>query len=278
MNGGTLAKLLTKQVDEPSVLGGLLNYRGANKELKDAVNFRLYDESPELYHADYEGALLGEGGSSNIPRLHVDDLKHYFGNLSADIPSRYKRSTGKRDIDELAALAGYDDIDTYVESIQGELSNRASARESKRLLSERRNDPEFLGKVKSDLEAEKAMYAPDPEPFQPSKRDLQWYMKNVAIPKSKVTQIDVQAPQQTGMKNFKINRNDIDHVVPEFAIKYLPSNHNIPVRNLSPEPQPIVQPQPTPGVVPLNKQPIQQPTDWQAVLASVLGTKVATGE
>ena len=275
MNGGTLGKILAKQVDEPSVLGGLLNYRKAPKELKDAVNFRLYDESPDLFHGDYEGALLGEGGTTDIPRLHVDDLKHYFGNLSSDIPTRYKRSTGKRDIDELAAMAGYDDIDSYVESIQGELGARAKARENKRLLSERRNDPKFLTQVQRDLEAEKAMYAPDPAPFEPSKRDLQWYMKNVQIPKSKVTQIEVTAPQQTGMENFKINRNDISYSVPESVIRYIPSNHQIPVRNLSPKS--IAQPAPTPGVVPLNGQPMQQSPDWRESLANILTLQTAMG-
>lgn len=274
MNGGTLGKILAKQVDEPSVLGGLLNYRKAPKELKDAVNFRLYDESPDLFNGDYEGALLGEGGTTDIPRLHVDDLKHYFGNLSSDIPTRYKRSTGKRDIDELAAMAGYDDIDAYVESIQSELGARASARESKRALSERRNDPKFLAQVQKDLEAEKAMYAP-PEVFEPSKRDLQWYMKNVQIPKSKVHQIEVTAPQQTGMENFKINRNDISYSVPKSVIKYIPSNHQIPVRNLSP--QPIAQPAAAPGVIPLNRQPMQQSPDWREGLANILTLQTAMG-
>ena len=274
MNGGTLGKILAKQVDEPSVLGGLLSYRKASKELKDAVNFRLYDESPELFHTDYDGMMLGEGGSRDIPRLHVDDLKHYFGNLSADIPTRYKRSTGRRDIDELAAMAGYDDIDAYVESIQSELSARASARESKRLLSERRNDPKFLAQVQKDLEAEKAMYAP-PDVFEPGKRDLQWYIKNVAIPKSKVTQIEVKSPPKTGMENFKINRNDISYEVPESVIKYIPSNHQIPVRNLSPKP--TAQPAPTPGVVQLNAQPMQQSPDWREGLANILTLQTAMG-
>lgn len=274
MNGGTLGKILARQADEPSVLGGLLNYRKANKELKDAVNFRLYDESPELFHTDYEGAMLSEGGGTGIPRLHVDDLKHYFGNLSADIPTRYKRTTGRRDIDELAAMAGYDNIDAYVESIQSELGARASARESKRALSERRNDPKFLAQVQKDLEAEKAMYAP-PEVFEPSKRDLQWYMKNVQIPKSKVTQIEVKAPQQDGMQNFKINRNDISYSVPESVIRYIPSNHQIPVRNLSPKP--IAQPAPTSGVLPLGVQPIQQSPDWREGLANILTLQTAMG-
>lgn len=270
-----LGKVLSKQLDEPSVLGGLLNYKKAPKELKEAVNFRLYDESPELFHNDYEGAMLSEGGGAGIPRLHVDDLKHYFGNLSSDIPARYKRTTGKRDIDELASFAGYDDIDQFVESIQGELGARAKSRQNKELLRERRNDPEFLTQVQKDLEAERAMYAPDPAPFEPSKRDLQWYMKNVAIPKSKVTQIEVKAPQQDGMKNFKINRNDVSsYQVPELAIKYLPSNHTIPVRNLSPRPA-AAPATPAGSVVPLNKQPVQEPQGWGG-LANIMMLQTAT--
>lgn len=276
MNGGTLGKIIAKQIDEPSVLGGLLNYRSANKELKNAVNFRLYDENPGLFHDDYQGALLGEGQSSEIPRLHVEDIKHYFGHTE-DLPSRYKRSTGKRDIDELAALAGYDDIDQFVESIQGELGARAGARANKLELSERRNDPKFLSQVQKDLFEEKAKYAPDPQPFEPSKRDLQWYMKNVQIPKSKVTQIEVQAPQQTGMENFKINRNDQSYQVPEFAIKYLPSNHQIPVRNLSQKPAAVSQPTPMPSVVSSNKQPVQQSQGWGGSLANIMMLQSAMG-
>ena len=150
MGGGVLSKLLTSVADDaaaaatkPTVLKNLLTYRGANKELKDAINYRLYENEPELFHNDYEGMLLGEGASSGIPRLHVDDLKHYFGHTE-DIPSRYKRTTGKRDIDELTAMAGYDDIDNYVESIQGELLSRSKKREQKQLLSERRNDQSFI--------------------------------------------------------------------------------------------------------------------------------------
>lgn len=245
MNGGILGKLLTNTADEvvsgvakkadDSVLGNLLNYRSANKELKAAINHRLYDESPDLYHDDFDGPILGEGGSTDIPRLHVDDLKHYFGELSRDIPARYKRTTGKRDIDELAALAGYDDIDTYVESIQRELGTRARSRENKKLLSERRNDPEFIKETQKILDDEKAQYAPDPEPFEPSKRDLQWYLKNVAIPKSKVTQIEVKGPEPTGMENFKINRNDVSPEVTKLAVDYLPSASKVPVNGKLPQ-------------------------------------------
>jgi len=277
VNGGTLGKILAKQLDEPSVLGGLLNYKSAGKELKTAVNHRLYNESPDLFHTDMTGNMLGEGGSSQIPRMHVEDLKRYFGHTE-DIPTKYKRSTGRQDIDQLASMAGYDDIDQFVESVQGELGSRSKARANKQLLSERRNDPEFLTQVQKDLEAEKAMYAPDPEPFQPSKRDLQWYMKNVQIPKSKVTQIDVKAPQQTGMQNFKINRNDISYSVPESVIKYIPSNHQIPVRNLSQPSAPVAQPSRAPSVVPLNKQPMQQSPGYGEGLANRLTLQAAMGE
>lgn len=246
MNGGTLAKLLTNTADEvvsgaagkvdKSVLGGLLNYRSANKELKSAINHRIYEEKPDLiYGDDYEGALLGEGGSDKIPRLHVDDLKHYFGNLASDMPTRYKRTTGKRDIDELAALAGYDDIDSYVESIHSELGRRAAKRENKQFLSERRNDPEFIKETQKILDEEKAMYAPDPEPFEPGKRDLQWYLKNVTIPKSKVTQIEVKGPEPTGMENFKINRGDVSPEVTKLAVDYLPSSSKVPVNGKLPK-------------------------------------------
>lgn len=248
MNGGILGKLLTNTADEvvsgvtkkadDSVLGGLLNYRSLNKETKAALNHRLYEEDPMLFHDDFEGAMLGEGGSKDIPRLHVDDLKHYFGNLSSDIPARYKRTTGKRDIDELAAMAGYDDIDQYVESIQGELSSRAQQRANKQLLSERRNDPEFIKETKKILDEEKAYYGtPDPEVpvYEPTKRDLQWYLKNVAIPKSKVTQIEVKTPPKTGMENFKINRNDVSPTVTKPEIDYKPQLERIMVNGKLPQ-------------------------------------------
>lgn len=247
MNGGILGKLLTNTADEvvsgvakkadDSILGNLLNYRSANKELKNAINHRLYDDSPDLFHDDFEGALLGEGGSDKIPRMHVNDLKRYFGHTE-DIPSKYKRTTGKEDIDELAALAGYDDIDQYVESIQTELGSRARQRENKRLLSERRNDPEFIKETQKILDDEKAYYGtPDPEVpvYEPTKRDLQWYLKNVAIPKSKVTQIEVKTPPKTGMENFKINRNDVSPEVTRPDIDYQPSLEKIKVNGKLPQ-------------------------------------------
>lgn len=247
MNGGILGKLLTNTADEvvsgvakkadDSVLGGLLNYRSLNKETKAALNHRLYEEDPMLFHDDFEGAMLGEGGSTTIPRMHVNDLKRYFGHTE-DIPSKYKRTTGKEDIDELAALAGYDDIDQFVESIQGELGSRAKQRANKQLLSERRNDPEFIKETQKILDDEKAYYGtPDPEVpvYEPTKRDLQWYLKNVAIPKSKVTQIEVKTPPKTGMENFKINRNDVSPTVTRPEIDYKPQLEKILVNGKMPQ-------------------------------------------
>lgn len=270
MNGGSvLSKLLSGALEDT----GNMAYRAANKELKDALNHRIYNESPELFNIDYQGALLGEGGSSSIPRMHVDDLKHYFGHTQ-DIPAKYKRTTGKRDIDELAALAGHDDIDSFVESVQGELSARAAQRDSARKLSERRNDLGFIRDTQKLLNDEKSYYGA-PEVFEPSARDYQWYVKNVSSKKGEIKQIPVKAPQQDGMKNFKINRNDISYDVPAPAIQYLPSTARIPVRNLSPRPA-----TPTQNVLPSNQMivPRSDQYDPRSALASVLALNVATGE
>ena len=255
MNGGVLSKLLTN------------GYRSASKELKDAVNFRLYDESPELFQMEQTGNLLGEGGSSTIPRIHVDDLKHYFGRTE-DIPSRYKRTTGKRDIDELASMAGYDDIDNFVESIQGELSSRSVARENKKLLSERRNDQDFLAETQKILDNERALYG-SPEVFEPSTRDYQWYLKNMA-------EDTVDGQKRTGMENFKINRNDISYDLPQIALQYMPSTYRVPVRTSRPE---ITQPAAPQSVVPLSSNAPAAPmvSRPSSGMANILTLQAAMG-
>ncbi len=100
-------------------------------------------------------------------------------------------------------------------------------------------------------------------------------LKNVAIPKSKVTQIEVKTPQKTGMENLKINRNDISYAVPESVIRYIPSNHKIPVRNLSTKP--TAQPEPEPSVAPLNRLMVHQSPGWREGLANVLTLQAAMG-
>ena len=219
------SKAATKSVEEKATTGGVLNnllsYKRSNKELRNAINNRIYESNPELFdESGYEGALLGEGGTTDIPRIHVDDLKHYFGHTQ-DIPSRYKRTTGKRDIDELAALAGYDrigGIDDYMDSIKNELDRRVRNRDNVMKLREMRNDPKFIKETKDMIDKEKAYYAPDTsEPYQPNKREYNWYLKNVLMKEDQ--------PKKTGMENFKINWNDGSkdkpYKVPKAAKKYL---------------------------------------------------------
>lgn len=79
------------------------------KELRQAIDEEIYNYYPELF-ANEASNLQSTNGDWNIPRLHVDDLKHYLGELANDIPSRYKRRDGKRDIDTVAQEMGYDDI------------------------------------------------------------------------------------------------------------------------------------------------------------------------
>lgn len=263
MNGsGILSKLLSGALENTGNIG----YRAANKDLKAAINHRLYEESPDLFHTDYQGALLGEGGGSTIPRIHVDDLKHYFGRTE-DIPTKYKRSTGKRDIDELAAMAGHDDIDSFVEAVQSELSARAAQRDSARILSERRNDLDFIRETQKIMDEEKAMYGA-PEVFEPSKRDYQWYIKNVVMPQEAAA-----TPKRTGMENFKINRNDISYDVPSITLNYLPNTQRIPVRGQTkPAAAPQPQPKPVQNMLPSNQMIVPQgnQNDRGSVLANIL--------
>lgn len=288
MGGGVLSKLLTSVADDaaaaatkPTVLENLLTYRGANKELKDAINYRIYENEPELFHNDYEGMLLGEGGSSGIPRLHVDDLKHYFGRTE-DIPSRYKRTTGKRDIDELAAMAGYDDIDNYVESIQGELLSRSKKREQKQLLSERRNDQSFIKETQKLLDDEKAQYSFE-QPFEPSAKDYAWYLKNAhpemfekGTRKTKsAAQPEDNAPKKVSV--LSINRGGDEYVpvnvqtkketaVPEAATKYLPRIERPTIKKSKTAQATEVAPQPA----------AQSSPTYGGVLAQLLGIQAAT--
>ena len=99
------------------------------KALRDEIDGLIYESEPALFE-DYTDAsnINGTEGEWNIPRLHVDDLKHYLGTLADDIPTRYKRRTGNRDIDTVAAEMGYDDIDGFIDEIQRVLDVRAEQR------------------------------------------------------------------------------------------------------------------------------------------------------
>ena len=113
------------------------------KELRQAIDEEIYNYYPELF-ANEAADLQSTNGDWNIPRLHVDDLKHYLGELANDIPSRYKRRDGKRDIDTVAQEMGYDDIDSFINEIHRALEARRNARASKQRLAELRRDPDEL--------------------------------------------------------------------------------------------------------------------------------------
>lgn len=122
------------------------------KELRQAIDEEIYNYYPELF-ANEAADLQSTNGDWNIPRLHVDDLKHYLGELANDIPSRYKRRDGKRDIDTVAQEMGYDDIDSFINEIHRVLEARRNARAGKRRLAELRRDPDIIADAQQALAA-----------------------------------------------------------------------------------------------------------------------------
>lgn len=130
------------------------------REYRNAIDDEIARTNPELFYAA-EDLALGEGGQFDMPRLHVDDIRHYFGQAGLEsIPTRYKRRDGKRDIDTLAASAGYDDVDSFVEAMQRNLDTRRGNRENKAKLAELRKDTAIrksaqkkIDKKRSDAES-----------------------------------------------------------------------------------------------------------------------------
>lgn len=122
------------------------------KELRQAIDEEIYNYYPELF-ANEAADLQSTNGDWNIPRLHVDDLKHYLGELANDIPSRYKRRDGKRDIDTVAQEMGYDDIDSFINEIHRVLEARRNARAGKQRLAELRRDPDIIADAQQALAA-----------------------------------------------------------------------------------------------------------------------------
>lgn len=117
------------------------------RELREAIDEFIYeniDQNLFLEHNDTN--ILGSHGLTwSIPRLHVDDLRHHLGKeLAGDLPSNYKRRTGKRDIDTVAQEMGYDDIDTFIDEIKRVAEARRAERERKTLLAEWRRDPDVI--------------------------------------------------------------------------------------------------------------------------------------
>lgn len=121
------------------------------KELRQAIDARIAETNPELF-ADQETNIMGGGTNWNIPRIHVDDLKHYLGSLTEDIPVAYRRRTGKRDIDTIAQEMGYDEIDGFVQELQRAAESRRRVRENKQMLAELRKDPETIALAQQDVE------------------------------------------------------------------------------------------------------------------------------
>lgn len=122
------------------------------KELRQAIDEEIYNYYPELFVSE-AADLQSTNGDWNIPRLHVDDLKHYLGELANDIPSRYKRRDGKRDIDTVAQEMGYDDIDSFINEIHRVLEARRNARAGKQRLAELRRDPDIIADAQQALAA-----------------------------------------------------------------------------------------------------------------------------
>lgn len=117
------------------------------RELREAIDEFIYeniDQNLFLEHNDTN--ILGSHGLTwSIPRLHVDDLRHHLGKeLAGDLPSSYKRRTGKRDIDTIAQEMGYDDIDAFIDEIKRVAEARRAERERKTLLAEWRRDPDVI--------------------------------------------------------------------------------------------------------------------------------------
>ena len=122
------------------------------KELRQAIDEEIYNYYPELFVSE-AADLQSSNGDWNIPRLHVDDLKHYLGELANDIPSRYKRRDGKRDIDTVAQEMGYDDIDSFINEIHRVLEARRNVRAGKQRLAELRRDPDIIADAQQALAA-----------------------------------------------------------------------------------------------------------------------------
>lgn len=125
---------------------------------KAAVDEAAYNRQPELFYGSETGQALSEGGMTDIPRIHIEDLKQY--GYGETMPTRYKRSGGKRNIDELASNAGYDDIDQFLEAVVGEIDTRATGRQNTKQLAELRRDPAVQREAAQNTEVNPSMLGP----------------------------------------------------------------------------------------------------------------------
>ena len=134
------------------------------RELREAIDEFIYENiDPKLFLEHSTGIHGNEGGDWNIPRLHVDDLQRHLGKeLAGDLPSNYKRRTGKRDIDTVAQEMGYDDIDTFIDEIKRVAEARRAERERKTLLAEWRRDPDVIQEAQKMIAERHAEETPKP--------------------------------------------------------------------------------------------------------------------
>lgn len=126
----------------------------AERQEVDAI---IHEQDPNLLYrtSKFDTAKLTESGDSKLPRIHVNDLKWYYGNTE-NIPAKYKRKTGREDLDLLAQRAGYDDVDTFMKDFTKELDNRKQLRADTQLLKEFRNDPDTINTARERIAARKA--------------------------------------------------------------------------------------------------------------------------
>ncbi len=126
----------------------------AERQEVDAI---IHEQDPNLLYrtSNFDKQKLTESSDNKLPRIHVNDLKRYFGNTE-NIPAKYKRTTGREDLDLLAQRAGYDDVDKFMQDFEGELDSRAQLRADTELLKEFRNDPETIKLARERIAARKA--------------------------------------------------------------------------------------------------------------------------
>lgn len=128
------------------------------KELRQAIDNFIFENIDEnLFLENTATDIQGSNGSEwSIPRIHVDDLRHYLGDLTEDLPSAYKRRTGKRDIDTVAQEMGYDDIDSFIDEVIRVAEARRAERERKEQLAEWRRDPDVIEEAQKIVNARHA--------------------------------------------------------------------------------------------------------------------------
>nr|DAT91441.1 MAG TPA: PolyVal ADP-Ribosyltransferase [Caudoviricetes sp.] len=165
------------------------------KELRQAIDEEIYNYYPELF-ANEAADLQSTNGDWNIPRLHVDDLRHYLGELANDIPSRYKRRDGKRDIDTVAQEIGYDDIDSFINEIHRVLEARRNARAGKQRLAELRRDPDIIADAQQALAAKNSNNPQTAQSQQSPDEQLKETVQN-------------QPLEQQGFKNIPLEDNHL---------------------------------------------------------------------